>query len=129
MFVYILHFDTKLSHAQHYVGSTTNLKYRLKAHALGFAANLTKVIAGHGIGWQLATLLKVERGNFRAIERLIKKQNNGPRYCKICTKQAPVPKGCRSYDLRILTREDVAITSHEILQEGKDGIPDAKRNN
>ena len=83
-YVYVLHFDTPLHHAQHYIGSTTNLKERLIRHAKGQGARLTQVLVANGKGWKVGGLFQVEVGEERAAEREAKKSHNGGRYCSLC---------------------------------------------
>lgn len=52
--VYLLHFDKKLCHAQHYMGSAADLLVRLGQHASGKGARLMGVITELGITWRLA---------------------------------------------------------------------------
>jgi predicted GIY-YIG superfamily endonuclease len=78
--VYLIHFDTPLHHARHYLGWTTNLKARLEAHRRGNGARLMEVITEAGITWRLA---RTWEGG-RELERHLKRQKNSPRFCPIC---------------------------------------------
>jgi len=80
--VYLIHFNEKLAHAQHYMGWTTNLSERLHAHETGNGARLMEVISERGITWQLT---RTWAGG-RDLERKLKAQHNGPRFCPICSK-------------------------------------------
>lgn len=80
---YLIHFDTPLAHARHYLGWTTNLPMRLEAHAKGNGSRIMEVINERGIGWQLA---RVWPGG-RALERQLKRQKNSPRLCPICNRK------------------------------------------
>ncbi len=84
--VYLIHFNTPLFHAKHYMGSTDSLKRRLAEHRSGNGSRLMEVITEKGIGWQLA---KTWPGG-RAEERKLKRQKHGPRLCPICN---PKEKG------------------------------------
>lgn len=87
MWVYLLHLDQPLSHAQHYVGFTTNLRARLMSHRLGRSgARYMEVVKERGIGFRLVRTWSGDR-NF---ERRIKRLKNAPRYCPICN-----PSPCR----------------------------------
>jgi predicted GIY-YIG superfamily endonuclease len=83
MSVYLLHFSTKLHHAQHYIGSTRDLESRLAQHRNGTGARLLEVINTAGISWQVARTWDGGWG----LERYLKRQKNGPRLCPICTQQ------------------------------------------
>ena len=52
--IYLIHFDEKLSHAQHYLGYTGgDLEARLERHRNGNGARLMQVIEERGITWRL----------------------------------------------------------------------------
>ena len=82
--VYLIHFNTRLAHAQHYMGSTDSLKRRLAEHASGNGSRLMQVIGQAGITWQLA---RTWDGG-RTMERKLKRQKHGPRLCPICRKES-----------------------------------------
>lgn len=88
-YIYILHFDQKLAHAQHYTGSTADLATRLIAHATGAGSRICRALYHQGVNWQLAALGVTDRTGMRAIERHVKNQNNIARYCPFCS---PTPK-------------------------------------
>lgn len=102
MFVYILHFHSTLNHAQHYVGSTGDVKQRLAAHAAGEGANITKVITQAGNHWTLAGLFQSSVAKARQHERKLKDQKNTPNYCEVCNPSAPNLPGTTRYPLASL---------------------------
>jgi len=71
-FVYVLHFESPLAHAKHYIGSTTDVKRRMIEHASGTGARLTEVIAEKDIGFILAALGVVPLLDLRRMERRAK---------------------------------------------------------
>ncbi|MBN1886948.1 MAG: hypothetical protein JW850_03125 [Thermoflexales bacterium] len=81
--VYLLHFERKYKHAQHYLGWTVDLDHRLAAHRSGNGARLVEVITGEGIGFALA---RTWRGG-RDLERRLKQRKNSPRLCPLCQEQ------------------------------------------
>jgi len=81
--IYLIHFDTPLHHARHYLGWTTDLEQRLEAHRQGNGARLMEVVAEAGITWRLARTWK----GGRELERQLKRQHNSPRFCPICRKE------------------------------------------
>jgi len=102
--VYILHFETPLHHAKHYVGFSQNkrtLKQRLEHHkhtnwtppepgekigkCTGPGANFMGVVNHFGIEWKLAKVFQNADRNF---ERKLKNTNNTARYCPICNPKA-----------------------------------------
>lgn len=89
VYVYIIHFESKLEHAQHYSGSSRNLKQRLIAHAHGRSSRLMKVIKEKGIQWVVGSVYQSSLVSARALERELKTQHNSKRYCGICS---PIPK-------------------------------------
>lgn len=80
MTVYLLHFERKLHHAQHYIGVTDDLDARMAEHRAGRGARLMEVITSLGIPWQIARTWESDR----KFERRLKKQKNAPRLCPIC---------------------------------------------
>lgn len=84
-YVYILHFDTPLAHAQHYVGCTFELCGRLTQHASGRGSRLTRELVARGIEWRLGALFAVNTiAGLRRAERQVKDQHNTARYCNLC---------------------------------------------
>ena len=84
MTVYLIHFDAKLCHAQHYLGSADNVEARLECHRKGNGARLMEVITEHGIPWRLARTWPGDR----KLERELKRQKGSPRLCPICNPNA-----------------------------------------
>ena len=82
--VYILHFDKKFKHAQHYVGYSENVLGRIEKHKTGNGARLMQVIHEHQIGFKVAVVFE-NRG--RDFEHKIKGSHNTKRFCPICRTQ------------------------------------------
>ncbi len=80
MTVYLLHFQTPLRHAQHYLGSADDLATRLAQHRAGRGARLPQVFVEKGIDFQLVRTWNGGRG----LERQLKDQHNGRRLCPLC---------------------------------------------
>lgn len=83
MKVYLLHFHERINPdrpAQHYLGSTNDLDRRIWEHRQGVGARLCEVAKERGIGF---TLAEVWVGG-RRLERQLKRQKNGPKFCPIC---------------------------------------------
>ena len=76
--IYLIHFDTPLAHARHYLGSTHDLDQRLADHRAG--ARLMAVVCERGIAWQLARTWSGGRRD----ERKLKNQHHAPRLCPLC---------------------------------------------
>lgn len=80
-YLYLLHFDEPLHHAQHYLGITTDLDERMLRHFNGDGAKLTAEFARLKIGF---TLARAWTNATQEIERKIKEKKNGRLYCPIC---------------------------------------------
>lgn len=87
--IYILHLDTPLHHARHYVGFSTNkrtLAQRIKHHRKGTAGcRFTEALREKGIGFTLARVMEGDR----TLERKLKQTHAAPRYCPLCNPKAP----------------------------------------
>jgi len=79
--VYLIHFEKKLAHAQHYIGYSHDIDGRMNAHKKGRGARLMTVIREKGIDWELARTWVADR-NF---ERSLKNRKNAPSLCPICS--------------------------------------------
>lgn len=80
MAVYLLHLDTPIAHAKHYLGSAQDLPARLARHRAGNGARLLEVAHERGITF---TLARTWDGG-RELERRLKRRKNAPRLCPIC---------------------------------------------
>jgi predicted GIY-YIG superfamily endonuclease len=117
MLIYLLHFNTPIHHAGHYLGSTNNIQQRLADHATGNAARITEVAAQRDLDWQLAKVWQpTPRLTLRSTERLIKQRHNGSVFCPLCHKQPTTPKHCRAYPLHAL-QEIMPTTRRTILDD------------
>jgi predicted GIY-YIG superfamily endonuclease len=102
--IYLLHFEEPLSHAQHYLGSTTDLEERVRRHRAGQGARLTQVLHERSRAWKLAAVFMPHSptASVRGLERAAKQRHGAAAYCPICargnqiapkgTYQVPVPK-------------------------------------
>lgn len=79
--VYLLHFERKLAHSQHYLGWSNDVAARVYKHAKGNGARLPAVFREQGIGFVLA---RVWEGGDRTLERRLKRQRNAPKLCPVC---------------------------------------------
>lgn len=81
--IYLIHFETSIHHARHYLGFTTDLRARLKKHRKGNGARLMSVVKKKDIEWRcVRTWIGPRR-----LERKLKNQHNGPRLCPVCNLQ------------------------------------------
>lgn len=79
--VYLLHFKRPLHHAQHYLGSTSNLEMRVNAHNHGGGSRITQVAHDLGIEFELVRTWPI---GGRRLERKLKDQHNSRRLCPKC---------------------------------------------
>ena len=81
--IYLLHFERKLHHAQHYLGFSDDVAARIEAHTNGQGSKLVEAFLGEGIGFVLARVWDGDRN----MERRLHKYKASPRLCPICRKQ------------------------------------------
>lgn len=80
--LYLIHFDTPLHHARHYLGFVEqDLPARLEQHRAGNGARLMAAIARAGITWQV---VRVWPDGTRTDERRLKNQKAATGLCPIC---------------------------------------------
>jgi len=83
--VYILHFDRKLHHAQHYIGFVDHpahtLEKRLEYHRKGQGSKLLKAVVAAGINFKVADIWIDGDRNF---ERSLKNKKKASKLCPIC---------------------------------------------
>lgn len=98
-YIYVLHFDTPLSHARHYIGCTESLRQRLTAHAIGAGSRICRELIERGVTFRLGGLYTCSHRRMRTLERTLKNQHNSDRYCQLCTKDQNSFKGTKVYDI------------------------------
>lgn len=80
--VYLIHFESKLHHAQHYIGfCQSDFFQRMYQHASGHGAKLLAAVNRNGINWYVAHIWYNEDRRF---ERLLKNRKKSPCICPIC---------------------------------------------
>lgn len=80
--VYLIHFESKLHHAQHYIGFVEkNLKQRIKKHKTNKGAKLLIAVNEKGISWQV---VKVWEDGDRTFERKLKNRKKSRCLCPVC---------------------------------------------
>lgn len=81
--VYLIHFERKLGHAQHYIGWTkyTEPWRRFEYHISGRGSHLTKAACNQGIGLRL---VRIWKNGDRALERYLKRKKKARTLCPIC---------------------------------------------
>ena len=80
--VYLIHFEEKLHHAQHYLGFVEkNLKQRIKKHKSNKGAKLLRAINQKGIVWEV---VRVWEDGDRTLERKLKNCKKARCFCPVC---------------------------------------------
>ena len=83
--VYLIHFQSKLHHAQHYIGFVeTDLLQRIELHLSNKGAKLLAAVNNQGIRWQV---VRVWLEGDRRIERKLKNYKKARCFCPICKSQ------------------------------------------
>ena len=84
--IYIIHFDSPLHHARHYVGYCRDgsLEERLARHRAGSGSRLMLAVKLAAITWTVA----LTRPGDRRFERQLKRSHNTPRFYSICRAHA-----------------------------------------
>lgn len=101
-YVYVLHFERPLSHAQHYIGCTTDPRGRLVTHAHGQGATIVRAALDAGIRFKLGALGTCNMRCMRRIERQIKNWHGAAEFCLCCDPDPRQIPGCRGYPLPAL---------------------------
>jgi hypothetical protein len=79
---YLLHFDSPLSHARHYIGWSWNIDQRVEHHAMHpDRPHMLRELKKAGISF---TLVRIWPGYTRDQERLLKNRHEGPKFCPLC---------------------------------------------
>lgn len=80
--VYLIHFKTKLHHAEHYLGFVErNLPRRIKKHKSGAGAKLLAALNRAGIDWEV---VRVWKDGDRHFERKLKNYKKARCFCPVC---------------------------------------------
>ena len=81
--IYLLHFRRPIAPAhpcRHYLGYADDLAARLREHAAGRGARLTRVALERGIAWEVTRTWPGDR----AAERRLKRRKEAPALCPLC---------------------------------------------
>lgn len=104
--VYLYHFDQKIAHAQHYLGSCVDLDERDYLHQTGQGARLLQVAKERGVKFEI---VRTWQGG-RQLERKLKNRHDGARLCPICRNERKRQRRQLSLDshfLDVFTLADV----------------------
>jgi predicted GIY-YIG superfamily endonuclease len=114
--VYLIHFESRLKHAGHYLGYCDDLGRRMAQHRSGNGARLMEVIASAGIGWKV---VRTWAGD-RAFERSLKRRKNTPR--RLC----PVCRGLVAYEDVDEPGVPPSVVSEEVHRPLSRSVPQAE---
>lgn len=90
--VYLLHFDTGVGNAKHYVGWSINIGRRVKLHQKGQSrVALTREAARRGIKM---SVVRIWEGCDRDVERRLKNRKKSRLMCPICNPNGWQRNGC-----------------------------------
>ncbi len=81
--VYLIHFEEKYKHAQHYIGFSKDKLFqsRLEHHLKGSGSRLLRAVNKAGIKWSVVKTWPDEDGNF---ERKLKNRKKSSCLCPTC---------------------------------------------
>jgi predicted GIY-YIG superfamily endonuclease len=80
--VYLIHFESKYHHAQHYIGfAESDVDARLERHRAGSGSKLLRAVAEADIPFDV---VKVWEDGDRTFERKLKNQKKSHRHCPVC---------------------------------------------
>lgn len=84
--IYLIHFERKLKHAQHYLGfcEDGNLEKRIERHRKGSGAKILRACVENGIEFKV---VRVWEDGDRNFERMLKNKKNSRLLCPICNKE------------------------------------------
>lgn len=79
--IYLIHFEAKYAHAQHYIGLSNNLERRLEEHRSGQGNPLMKAVTEMGIPWKV---VRTWPDSDRMQEVQLKSRHKASQLCPIC---------------------------------------------
>ena len=79
--LYLIHFECKYEHAQHYLGLSNNVERRLEEHRCGQGNPLMKAVTAAGIPWQL---VRTWTDADRMHEVQLKSRHKSWKLCPVC---------------------------------------------
>jgi len=79
--IYIIHLDTPLHHARHYIGFTTDIWQRFETHATGQGSPYLRAALIEGCVFRVVRLIEGDRTR----ERILKNRHGAAVFCPICS--------------------------------------------
>ena len=116
-YIYILHLHKPCSHAEHYLGHTSDIRARLIAHATGRGATYLARMRAKGYRWHLCHLAQCPAYTAHLIERRLKAEGHSPRYCPVCLgREPPAIEGTTPYPITELPFDTTSEIGHPPYQ-------------
>lgn len=84
--VYLICFDSRLSHAKHYIGYANDIAKRIKRHRSNQGAKLLRALNLAGIAWHV---VRVWKNKNREFERSLKNRKKSSFFCPMCNNDVP----------------------------------------
>src|SRR6266446_2791764 len=109
--VYLIHLDTPLKHAKHYLGFSEDIQERVRQHRNGRGAAFMRTIAKEGISWHVSRIWDGDRD----LERILKNQHNASHLCPTCI-QERVYKKTLSIEVDPTTQEKRTLHRERRIQ-------------
>lgn len=97
--VYLIHMDSPMAHAQHYIGYAESVAKRVRKHGTSQGARMLQVARQRGITFRLA---RSWYGADRSLERKLKNRKNARQLCPYCN-----PHAYRSGNVGEASRADI----------------------
>lgn len=88
-YLYLIHLDSALSHARHYVGWTRDVHERFARHVDGRGSPMLAAALAAGIGFRVVAFGKGAKKD----ERFIKNHHRTGSFCPLCKPEQPLPFG------------------------------------
>lgn len=82
--VYLIHLESPIAHARHYIGWSRFLKQRIRHHRQGTGARFLAEAVRRGIAFDVVRKWKNADGNF---ERKLKNRKKARKLCPVCRKE------------------------------------------
>lgn len=86
--VYLIHLDTPMGHARHYIGWAVQTDNRLYHHRNGTGARMLAVAAERGITFDIVRRWP----GTRTLERYLKNRHNAGQLCPVCNPKLKIDK-------------------------------------
>ena len=79
--LYLIHFEARYEHAQHYLGITNHIERRLDEHRTGQGSPLMRAVTEAGIPWEVVRTWP-DADRMREVQ--LKSRHNSPKMCPVC---------------------------------------------